>query len=200
MSTRTLTGLLSLVDGAAFLLSRRGRVVSCNSEAASITHKDSYCVLRRDKHLVFRDARDDEAYLKALSLAFASARPRMSSFPVTGACSPDSVAFLLPLAQAGTQIEQPIQDTHAVFILRACALAAAPSATLRGLYGLTTAEIDIVNALMLGRNVETAAQSLGISRATARNQISAAMAKMGVNRQAQLVAQVGALVPRLRLC
>lgn len=200
MSTRTLTGILSLVDGAAFLLSRRGRVVSCNQEAASITHKDSYCVLRRDKHLVFRDVRDDEAYLKALSLAFAGAHPRMSSFPIAGALTRDAVAFLLPFAQPGSLADQPIQDTFAVLILRPCALATAPPAILRTLYGLTTAEIDIVNAIVLGMSVDSAAECLGIARATARNQVSAAMAKMGVNRQAQLVAQVGALVPRLRLC
>jgi DNA-binding CsgD family transcriptional regulator len=50
-----------------------------------------------------------------------------------------------------------------------------------------------------GVGVADAADSLGVARATVRNQLCAAMAKVGVHRQGELVAAVAALSPRLRL-
>ena len=47
----------------------------------------------------------------------------------------------------------------------------------------------------LSRPFWEAAQDLGVSHATARNQLAAGMAKLGVHRQAELVALLAALAP-----
>ena len=66
-------------------------------------------------------------------------------------------------------------------------------------YRLTNAEIEVVLQIAAGVSVAEAADALGVARATARNQLAAAMAKMGVHRQGELVAVVAGLAPRLRL-
>jgi DNA-binding CsgD family transcriptional regulator len=61
-------------------------------------------------------------------------------------------------------------------------------ATLRRLFGLTRAEADIGAALMLGNNLGHVCGELSISRNTARAHLRNLFAKLGVRRQAELVA------------
>jgi DNA-binding CsgD family transcriptional regulator len=62
--------------------------------------------------------------------------------------------------------------------------------TLRALYGLTRAESAVVAELVEGRSAEAIAARGGIGIETVRTHIKRSMAKMGVGRQAELVAQV----------
>ena len=70
---------------------------------------------------------------------------------------------------------------------------------LKSLYGLSNAEARVVLSITEGDSLHTIADRLGISRATARNQLAAAMAKLGVHRQAELVGVVAAVAPHLDL-
>jgi DNA-binding NarL/FixJ family response regulator len=70
---------------------------------------------------------------------------------------------------------------------------------LKILYGLTTAEANVAVHLASGETVSDAAESLGVSRTTLRNELVAAMAKLGVHRQAEMVALVAGLTPRVDL-
>ena len=70
---------------------------------------------------------------------------------------------------------------------------------LKACFGLTEAEARLAVRLASGADLSEAAEGLKISKATARNQLAAAMRKMDVNRQAELVARVARLAPRSRL-
>lgn len=59
---------------------------------------------------------------------------------------------------------------------------------------LTRAEQDVASALLSGQSPQMIATQRGVSKTTVRNQISAAMAKCGVKRQAELVAFLSALI------
>jgi len=69
----------------------------------------------------------------------------------------------------------------------------------KALYGLTAAESNVVVHIAAGESVRDAAESLGVSRATLRNELVAAMAKLGVHRQAEMVGLVAGLMPRVAL-
>lgn len=64
---------------------------------------------------------------------------------------------------------------------------------LRTCYGLTEAEAKLAAHLAIGETLDAAADQFGISKATARNQLAAIMGKVGVHRQAELVAALARL-------
>lgn len=74
---------------------------------------------------------------------------------------------------------------------------APPEATLRSAFGLTAAEARLASRLADGAAVETVSDALGITKATARNQLKAVFSKIGVHRQAELVAMLATLIGQL---
>jgi DNA-binding CsgD family transcriptional regulator len=61
------------------------------------------------------------------------------------------------------------------------------------LFGLTSAEAKLASIIAEGVNPEQAAEELGISRETARNQLKAVFAKTATHRQSELVALLARL-------
>jgi DNA-binding CsgD family transcriptional regulator len=76
---------------------------------------------------------------------------------------------------------------------------ATPAGLLRSVYGLTKAEAEIASRVAAGADAREIAEQLQVSRATVRNQITAAMQKMDVHRQAEMVAKISSLAPKLKL-
>jgi DNA-binding CsgD family transcriptional regulator len=76
--------------------------------------------------------------------------------------------------------------------------AAVPSAELlQGLFDLTPAEARVARGIGEGGTIESLAAELGLSRETVRSQLRAVFAKVGVTRQADLVALLSGLaLPR----
>jgi DNA-binding CsgD family transcriptional regulator len=71
-------------------------------------------------------------------------------------------------------------------------------ATLRECFALTDAEARLAVQVASGLTLEDVARRSSISKITARNQLAAAMKKIGVRRQAELVATVSAMAPLRR--
>lgn len=67
------------------------------------------------------------------------------------------------------------------------------SAAIRACYELTEAEARLAACLASGASLDDAASRFGISRTTARNQLASVMSKVGVHRQAELVATLAVL-------
>ncbi|MFK7730135.1 MAG: helix-turn-helix transcriptional regulator, partial [Pseudomonadales bacterium] len=75
-----------------------------------------------------------------------------------------------------------------VLLLQGPVRECAPSqARLIDVFGVTPAEAKLIAHLVDGLTLTAAAQALGVSRNTARTQLSSIFGKTGVNRQAQLV-------------
>ena len=72
-----------------------------------------------------------------------------------------------------------------------------PVETLRQFFGLTLAEAEVIACLAQGTSIEDVARKRGRKRVTIRNQQHAAYAKIGVKTQAELVACVAEMSPRL---
>jgi DNA-binding CsgD family transcriptional regulator len=60
-------------------------------------------------------------------------------------------------------------------------------------FGLTPAEARLASIIAEGLNPERAAEELGISKGTARNQLKAIFAKTATHRQAELAALLSRL-------
>ena len=73
-----------------------------------------------------------------------------------------------------------------------------PERLLRAIYALTAAEARLAATVAQGFGVNQAAERLGITRNTARTQLKAVFAKLGVDRQAALVQLLMTGLPALR--
>lgn len=67
-----------------------------------------------------------------------------------------------------------------------------PEALLRHTFDLTPAEAKLAARLANGETLETVSDVLGITKSTARNQLKAVFAKVGIHRQAELVSVISA--------
>lgn len=63
-----------------------------------------------------------------------------------------------------------------------------PDEHLRGLYGLTAAEIRLVHRLLEGHSLSSAAEALDITRNTAHSQLTSVFQKTATHRQSDLIA------------
>jgi DNA-binding CsgD family transcriptional regulator len=73
-----------------------------------------------------------------------------------------------------------------------------PEALLRIVYGLSEAEARLAAQLTSGEKLETATERIGIAKETGRSQLKSVFAKLGVHRQAELVAVLAPLLGRTR--
>jgi DNA-binding CsgD family transcriptional regulator len=96
----------------------------------------------------------------------------------------------------GSVAENPFADCRALLVLvdPEQDRRQPPEALLRNVLQMTPAEARLAAKLATGASVEDAAEILGITKITARNQLRAVFAKAGVHRQAQLVAQLSAML------
>lgn len=85
----------------------------------------------------------------------------------------------------------PFADFSAAVLLRVAAAgsARAVSATARlaRMFGLTRREVEVGESLMLGHSLDSASETLGISRNTIRVHLQALFRKTGTNRQSELI-------------
>jgi DNA-binding CsgD family transcriptional regulator/PAS domain-containing protein len=171
------------------LLDRTGRVLFANPAACAMAQASGGFHLRRER--VEAASRDDNVLLQRLiagatgsmdrvdaarggvmRLAAASGGPGLSVAvaPLAGAASWSAkapAAFVL--------ISDPRVHSHR------------PEAMLRELFGLTGAELRVVDRLMKGDSPERAAEALDVSITTVRWHLAAIYRKTGTNRQADLV-------------
>jgi DNA-binding CsgD family transcriptional regulator len=98
---------------------------------------------------------------------------------------PPTFAHVLPLARGETRTRFEPEAVAGVFV-------SAPldekdvSEAMAAAYGLTPAETRLVEALLAGRNLETAV-ALDIAVTTAKTHLDNIFQKTGVNRQAELM-------------
>ena len=105
---------------------------------------------------------------------------------------------MLPLRPSGNA-NAADGSSLALLLIYAPERAATPAQLLQSLYSLTKAEAEVALRTASGRGPSEIADSLMLSRVTIRNQLAAAMGKLGVHSQAQVAALVAAHNPHLRV-
>jgi DNA-binding CsgD family transcriptional regulator len=182
---------LNAVCQPAIAIDRLGHVLDTNV-AAEVLFDEHICI--RNRRLVVADARarscleklidqirvtSDLAALPCESVTI----PRQQKGPVIARC--------LPIHGAA---QTPFLGARALLILTTVEPKGGPKeALLANTFGLTPAEARVASMIAEGLNPERAARQLGISKATARNQLRAVFAKTATHRQGELVALLSRL-------
>lgn len=177
------------------LLGRQGYVLSANAAAEALFGSDLDIKLKR---LRSADANANSALdqaLKSVYSSIANSVPPQSPVVLPRRGRLPLLAYVMRLPKLTVDVLAPCQ---AAILLHDPEASAAPRAdVLRLVYGLSPAEAKIAVLLAEGLTIADASEDLRISALTGRNQIGAAMSKMGVSRQAELVAAVLRLAPRI---
>jgi DNA-binding CsgD family transcriptional regulator/PAS domain-containing protein len=186
-----------LSGSPVILLDRNGKVLRLNQAAERMIGPDLQIVQRR----VIPSCSNAAALLdRALHI--------LLWMPPDGASAPGVVVvprfgraplLAYPVRLAAVSVD-PLAPCQAAIVFHDPEERPMPShQALKACYGLTEAEAKLAVRLGTGDDLSDAADALTISKVTARNQLAAAMRKMGVNRQAELVAAVARVAPKSQL-
>jgi DNA-binding CsgD family transcriptional regulator len=189
-----LTGALEALSIPAFICDRRGNVKALTQSAEILVTSGRGLELKAGR--LQPDRPDDAKVLgDALDATVAGQRPGpplLRTVIVRSRNSgPPLVLDVFPLPH------QPYQfnfEPRALVVTRGITSSPARRATLlQTLYELTSSEVDIAQSIAEGGSAEAIATRRDVSIGTVRAQIKAIMAKVGVNRQAELVALISHL-------
>ena len=173
-----------------FGLNASGEVVEMNAHASLSLQANRFLMMQGRSLLpVFRPLRDRFSAL--LSDALSGLRGDML---LKSQNNQDGILQLVPTA--GTRHQNPNETRVQAFLWDPAASSLNRADALRSLWGLSGPEIHLVDAMDRGETLDQAAESLGISRNTARNHLQSVFSKMGVNRQSEVMRHLGGLLVR----
>jgi DNA-binding CsgD family transcriptional regulator len=199
-----LSGLIDRIDGAAIILGPEARVLALNRQAEALARRASLFRISLPGRLAFGNPDHEASFRRSLAVALGAIGPGAPYAFSCGGGEPSPIdgpiaVMLLPLRPAGGGAALTVASPRALLVVQEARSASLPKDLLRSVYRLTNAEAALVLQIASGASVADAADAAGVTLTTARNQLAAAMAKVGVNRQAELVATIAALAPRLSL-
>jgi DNA-binding CsgD family transcriptional regulator len=170
---------------AVVLLDRQTQVIRTNRAADRLLREHSVRIVGR--HLTPGDPAAATALNRALhqllwartgaSLMPAIALPRPAQPPI--------LAYPLRLPSLSANPLSPAQA--AIVLVDPRAKVTTPEASLRQAFRLTQAEARLAARMAAGEALNDVCDRLGIAKETGRNQLKSIFAKIGVNRQAELV-------------
>ena len=199
VSRQALEGLMERLEGAAFVISKEGRVLALNREAEDLARKNTVFGIRAGQRLTFSISKNDEAYRAALAAALDPWKgTSTASIAIDCGRLGRRAATMLPLRPSGNANAED-GNNLALLLIYAPERAATPAQLLQSLYSLTKAEAEVALRTASGSGPSEIADSLMLSRVTIRNQLAAAMGKLGVHSQAQVAALVAAHCPHLKV-
>jgi DNA-binding CsgD family transcriptional regulator len=180
------TNALSDLRQPAVAIDHRGFVLEANPFAETIFDEDLHI---NRKRLVIRDVQAKARFEEVLE--------RLLVTPETAALHAEPIVIrrlkkgpvitrMLPVPCAA---RNPFLGARALLVLAQIGDTVRPGgALLMSLFGLTPAEARLASIVGGGVDPARAAEEIGISRVTARNQLRAIFAKTGTHRQSELVA------------
>ncbi|MGO9991138.1 MAG: helix-turn-helix transcriptional regulator [Steroidobacteraceae bacterium] len=193
--TAVLHGAMEALAIPVFICDRAGRVQSLTQSAEALV-TDGRGLQLKAGHLQAYDPNDSRSLndaVGAAAIGYAPGPPVLRTVIVRGRDRerPPVVLDVSPL---------PAQPYQLSFLPRVLIVArgvggssARRAMVLRTVYALTTAETEIAEYLAEGLSAESIAAKRGAAVGTVRGQIKAIMGKVGVSRQAELVARLGQL-------
>lgn len=172
------------------ILSTRERVTAANAAAHAVMIR-GLGVLTPGMPPRFDDPANAEALTQALDRVRAQGSQAIVKFDRSSDEGP-CFAFAVPARDLPSLLGRPVQGTEEADQAFALVFPAAEETSrlwtsIRQSFGLTTAELRLARLLRDGRSLKEAADDLGVSHNTVRNQLRAIFDKMGVKRQSDLI-------------
>lgn len=188
-----LKGALESLAIPAFVCGGTGDVQALTEQAEDLV-RDTRGLTLRNRRL--RACRDDEdktlhdAIMKAVRGLERPGAPSMQAVVIRGA-SEASTPLVLDVMTLPSVTLEFFSAPRVLVVARGSRGAdARKAALLQGVYGFTSAETDIALQLAQGKAAEAIAQERKVTVGTVRAQIKSLLAKLGVNRQVELVAKL----------
>jgi len=176
---------LERLNCAALAIDARGIAIDLNHPAEQLLGEDFNLRAGRP---VARDPASDRRLQRFIAAALAAecseALPSEPAVIASGE-SPWLVADAMPVTTFGSDF---FSDARFILVLTDMEPALPDETRLRMIFSLSAAEGKLAKTLAAGHGIEAAANSLSISRETARTQLRAIFAKTNTNRQAELSA------------
>ncbi len=186
------TNALNAVRHPAIALDRLGFVLDANRGAEDLFDAD---IRVKDRRLAVWDTvarRDLEQLVERLPVTSDLATLPCAPIVVRRREKRSVILRILPVHGAA---RTPFLGARVLITLTSLEpLPTLNAATLTGAFGLTPAEGRVASIIADGLSPERAAETLGISRGTARNQLKAIFGKTNTHRQSELVALLSALI------
>lgn len=191
--------LLDGLSGAVFILDETCKIAGMSASAVILLQKGAPFQAISGDRLQLTASRDNEVLQRAVksvtSVSLAAAPTGLSVMIGSKLCP----IVVLPLQKTPAITVSPPRRLALVQVGTSHQRSAPPSQLLRTLYNLTKAEALVVQRVTDGDAIKDIAEANETSQSTVRNQLQAAMQKLNVHRQAELVALVASLTPRLLL-
>lgn len=193
-----LASVLSRLAMAIFLIDGAGRIL-CSNEAAEDLMRTASGLRVVNQRLRAADPKTQTKLQGVIARAVSGqdSTRRAGDVAVPRAGRP-LVLSVVPLSPQGGDLLAQQERAAAIVIAMAHERRAGALDGIAAAYGLTAAETRLLAAIVDGKSVETAAERLRISRATARTHLQHIFAKTYTSRQAELIRLVVNTVPPLR--
>jgi len=184
---------LGLIGLPAAVLGPRGEPLATNRLFEKLVPAVAAC---RGERLAFADAAADALFVEALARSLPPSAPdavRLIPIRARGE-RPPMIAHVISLRGAASDL---LTGASGILVLTPLKPRAAPNAeVLQRLFDLTPAEARVARGIGEGRTVDAIAEAFGLSRETIRSQLKVVLGKVGLARQADLVAMLaGVHVP-----
>lgn len=174
----------------AVILDKCGKILRSNDAATEILRqRDGLSVINGRLHAVLgTENRELQGMIEHAISGETSPRPHLvSGMSLTRSSGRPNLGVVIKAAPM-TEWSDSAESPAVVVIIRDVEQKSqASQSVLQRLYGLTPAESTLALKLLGGMTVDEASEQLRISRNTARCQLRAIFAKMGVTRQTELV-------------
>ena len=168
-----------------FALSSSATIVEMNISARKMLDRGDVVVLHNGIMKAL-DPASSARFENAMQQGFAGEHSEL--LLGTGEGDAALIAQILPVNPAGIATSQPISIL--IYIWNPMQRTGNFGAVLARLYGFTLAETRLAAVIVNGTGLNLAADQLGISRNTARNQLQSMFAKTGTHRQSEFLVRI----------
>ncbi len=178
-----LSGFVEHYPDAIVLARTGGAVIYLNEKARQLLLAGYPIQQAEDGRLALMDG-DGRIDLAAAISAAMVQPPRSTIFACAGSCRP---TYQVSVGPPRGRFDQ---DCAVIMIRNLPEMAQMRSKAAATLYALTPSEVRVLEALLKGLTPQEVASFTGTKITTVRTQIAAVLSKVGVKRQAELMAQV----------